>query len=325
MGLHPWWRVKFRRGSRIWGSPSQQNPSAGTEGKLGGPRREQQPVTGRQDRGNPHRCPKPCTPHGVPEMGVCQCAQGQGEEQVWEGDCCWLWETVWGWQRSSATRNTLGEAQATQKTKHHCWVMCSALGPPLQPPSSRTGPWPPAGTQRGSNGPHSHAPATAASATPHHLGGCSSNCVSAPFCWRGSCASAISGTDSGGRNTYKSRSETIAGPSVHVTNEKSQDLSSWLYKPQSYTSADGLLNSMPAKRSNQEDNKSLCPWDRFSFCSCGLCGQVHIGSWARVWASNIVSHGRSAHSFGSAWTWPQGIRDSSLEKAYLKLTRPTIQ
>lgn len=53
MGLHPWWRVKFRRGSRIWGSPSPAGPSAGTEGKLGARGREQQPVTGRQDRGKP--------------------------------------------------------------------------------------------------------------------------------------------------------------------------------------------------------------------------------------------------------------------------------
>lgn len=110
-------------------------------------------------------------------------------------------------------------------------------------------PWPPRALRGAPMDPHSHAPATAASALPTTLAA-HLNCASAPFCWRGLRASAISGTDSGGRNTYKSRSETIAETQSHVTNEKSQDLSSWLYKPQSYTSADGLLNSMPAKDPN---------------------------------------------------------------------------
>lgn len=121
-----------------------------------------------------------------------------------------------------------------------------------------------------------------------------SNCISAPSCWRGSCAPATSGTDPGGRNTHKSGSETTAETSAHVTNKKSQNLSSWLYKPRSYTSTHGLLNSMPAKRSkSKRTTRPSAPGTGLPFAAVGFVGK-YMSGLGQSMSFLHSSHGRSS-------------------------------
>ena len=91
MGLHPWWRVKVRRGPRIWGSPSPAGPSAGTEGKLGGSREREAPSHWQAGQKETHiDGPGHSPAHPSLRWVVRQCVQGHSEEQVREEDCCWL-------------------------------------------------------------------------------------------------------------------------------------------------------------------------------------------------------------------------------------------
>lgn len=83
-------------------------------------------------------------------------------------------------------------------------------------------------------------------------------------------------------------------PSVHVTNEKSQNLSSWLYKLQSYTSTHGLLNSMPAKRSKSKGTtRPSAPGTGLPFAAVGFVGKYMWGLGQSMGFLHS-SHGRSS-------------------------------
>lgn len=97
-------------------------------------------------------------------------------------------------------------------------------------------------------------------------------------------------------------------PSVRMTNEKSQNLSSWLYKPQSYTSTDGLLKSMPAKRSKSKKTRASAPGTGLAFAAVGSAGKYLLGLGQSM---SFLHGGCSAQrqqgldlTSGGPWQWP---------------------
>ena len=83
-------------------------------------------------------------------------------------------------------------------------------------------------------------------------------------------------------------------PSAHVTNKKSQNLSLWLYKPRSYTSTHGLLNSMPAKRSkSKRTTRPSAPGTSLPFAAVGFVGK-YMSGLGQSMSFLHRSHGRSS-------------------------------
>lgn len=214
MGLHPWWRVKFRRGSHIWGSPSPAGPSAGTEGKLGGLRKRAAAShwqAGQRETHTDVPGQSPAHPMGCLRWVSASVRKGRVRSRSGKETAVGCEETVWGdgkaelcnqeysWRSSGHRRRQaplLSDVQCSGAT-----IAASLLTHWPRPPRAL----------RGAPMDPTHTPLPPLPLpSPTTLAAAHSNCVSAPSCWRGSCASAISGTDSGGRNTYKSRSETIA-------------------------------------------------------------------------------------------------------------------
>ena len=215
-GLHPWWRVKVRRGPHIWGNPSPAGPSAGVEGKLRGLEGESSShaPAGRTE-GKPHRWSRPQPWAPQPEVGVRQCAQGREERGIWragpgrrlllamrkqsEG----MANQEYSWRRSGHCRR-----QAPLLSDAHCSGATAA--------ASLLTHWPRLWSEalralRGAPVDPTHTPLPPLPLpSPTTLAAAHSNCVSAPSCLRVSCAPATSGTDPGGRNTHKSGSETTA-------------------------------------------------------------------------------------------------------------------